>query len=126
MKGIWERLLEGWSKMVFLKRHKEITPKIRTLRALEEMMELAQAEGVTTEECDILKFQVWNKPPGDPKQEVGGVMVCMAGYAATKGLLLEECFWDEYERIITPEIIEKVRYRNLQGDKIGFDKTQRL
>jgi hypothetical protein len=122
MENLWERLMGRWSELVFRERAQEITPKIRALRALEEMMELAQAENISSTEVTIIRDQVYNKPPGDPIQEVCGVMVTMAGYAMTKGIVLERCFWMEFERMMDPAIIEKVRHRNLEGDKIGFNK----
>lgn len=120
---LWQRFADRWTHLVFRDRYKDITPKIRVLRILEEAMELAQAEHITEDEVDIIKRQVYDKPIGIPKQELGGVLVCLAGYAATADMDLETCFFDEFERIMDPEIMEKVRKRNLEGDKIGFDKT---
>lgn len=120
---IWQRLMKNWSKLVFRERYIDITPKIRSLRCLEEMMELCQTENVSEEEIDIIKRQVYDKPKGEPLQELGGVMTTLAGYACTRDFDIEEAFWSEYERICDPVIMEKVRNRNLAGDKIGFEKT---
>jgi len=126
MLKIWGRVMNSWTKLVFRERYGEITRKIKVLRLLEEVMELAQAEDVSAEEALIIRNQVWNKPKGECTQEMGGVLTCLAGYAALADMDLEECFWAEYTRIIDPAIIEKVRYRNLEGDKIGFDKQPKV
>lgn len=123
---LWQSLADNWSKLVFKERYKDINPKIRALRALEEMMELSQAENVTEEEVLIILRQVYDKPKGDPHQELGGVMTCLAAYGATSGLDMEECFLAEYMRICDPVVMEKVRKRNLEGDKIGFDKSNEI
>lgn len=119
----WKRLCRRWSKLVFSDRFNEITPKIRMFRLVEEVFELAQAEGVTEAELDALKRQVYDKPANTPCNEFGGVLVCLAAYADTRHYDLEEAFWDEFERIMDPAMMEKVRRRNLEGDKIGFAKT---
>lgn len=121
---LWQQLCDNWSKLVFKERYKDITPKIRAFRALEEMLELAQAEDVTEEEVLIIVRQVYDKPKGEPHQELGGVVTCLAAYSATSGLDMEECFLKEYMRICDPAVMEKVRKRNLDGDKIGFKKER--
>lgn len=123
MDTLKEDLMKNWSNIVFQERASEITPRIRVLRALEEMIELSQAEDITFEEIDIIKNQVYSKPKSEPFNELGGVMVTIAGYAATRNLSIEDAFWTEFKRMMNPEIIEKVRYRNLEGDKIGFNKV---
>ncbi len=49
-------------------------------------------------------------------------MVCVTAYADCAGLDCEEAFYAEFERIMDPKMMEKVRFRNLEGDKIGFAK----
>lgn len=119
---IWQRMVKRWSLLVFRERYTDITPKIRVLRVLEEAAELAQAEGVSEEEFDHIKRQVFSKPPGEYHAELGAVLICLAGYASTINADLEWEFWNEFERIMDPGIMEKVRKRNLEGDKIGFVK----
>lgn len=117
---VWQRLARRWSQLVFGEHFDRITPKIRSLRLLEEAIELAQAEGVTIDEVEIVADQVYSKPIGNPKQEVGGVIVCLTNYADTRGYNIEEEFYTEYCRILDPKIMERVRTRNLAGDKIGM------
>lgn len=120
---IWQDYMARWSECVFSERNSEITPLIRVLRVLEEAIELAQAEGVHIEELNTIRDQVYSKPAGLPSQELGGVLVTLAGYASTTKYDLEIAFWEEALRIMDPAVMEKVRKRNLNGDKIGFRKN---
>lgn len=117
---IWSRVTMRWSQLVFGEKIQALTPKVRMLRLLEETLELAQAEGVNIGEVRLITDQVFKKPPGEPYKELGGVLVTMAVYAETKGYDIDCAFWDEFERIMDPVMMEKVRKRNLEGDKIGI------
>jgi hypothetical protein len=50
----------------------------RNHRFLEESLELVQATGCTQSEAHQLVDYVFNRPVGEPAQEVGGVMVTLA------------------------------------------------
>jgi hypothetical protein len=50
----------------------------RNHRFLEEALELVQTLGCTRSEAHQLVDYVYSRPPGDPPQEVGGVMVTLA------------------------------------------------
>lgn len=90
------------------------------MRLLEEAMELAQSEGITQLEADQIAAMVFSKPSGDPYKELGGVMITLAAYAGLKDFSMHFAAADEYRRIQDPELMERVRRRNLPGgDKIG-------
>jgi hypothetical protein len=74
-------------------------PQERALRALEEAMELAQAEGVSLDQVNRQAEHVFSRPPGDPEQEVGGVGVCLLGWCAARGIPLITLIIREVERI---------------------------
>jgi hypothetical protein len=57
----------------------------RALRLLEEALELAQAEGISVSTAERTKDRVYARPPGEPAQEFGGVMVCAYGWAVAAG-----------------------------------------
>lgn len=116
------QLVRGWTNQVFEERAEEFTPKIRALRLLEEITELAQAEGVNEAEARIILLRVYEKPAGKPYQELGGTMVTLLSYCDCAGHDPAQAFIDEYIRILNPRIMEKVPYRYLEGDKIGFRK----
>ena len=119
---IWQRLVQRWSFLTFREHSSRITPRIRMFRLLEETLELSQAEGVDLADVYTIVDQVYSRPTGQPHQELGGVIVCAVAYAACAGYDLEEAFWSEFERIMDPAMMEKVRTRNLSGDKIGMQE----
>lgn len=116
----WVRLCRRWSSLVFREHFNKITPKVRSFRLLEESVELAQAEGATREEILIIVDQVMAKEPGNPFGELGGVLICAAAYASTRDMDMDFVFMSEFERIMDPAIMDRVRNRNLTGDKIGM------
>jgi hypothetical protein len=83
----------------------------RALRLLEEACELAQALNVTRDDAIRLVNYVYNRPVGNPGQEVAGTMVTLAAVACAAGIDLEGVVLAEADRIERPEIIEKIRNR---------------
>lgn len=61
-----------------------LTPTERATRVLEEVVELAQAEGVPRERALAVLDHVYGKAPGDPAQEVGGIGVTLLAYCAVR------------------------------------------
>ena len=90
------QMMGRWSHIVFGEHTKKLTPKVRAIRLLEEVFELCQAEEITEQELDTVKRQVYGKPVG-------------------------ESYLEEFGRIMQPEMMERVRSRNLGGDKIGIE-----
>ena len=62
----------------------------RTHRFLEEALELAQANGCSREDALALVEYVFGRSQGDPAQEVGGVMVTLAGLCSASGINMDE------------------------------------
>ncbi len=73
----------------------------RSHRFLEEALELGQACGATEAEAVELVRYVYNRPVGDPHQEVGGVMTTMAALCLAKSLDMHEAGETELARIWT-------------------------
>ncbi len=71
----------------------------RTMRHLEESIELAQAEGITAEQVLKQAEHVFARPAGDPDQEAGGVAVCLLGWCAATGNRFEDLALREIQRI---------------------------
>lgn len=120
----WQDFMRHWSVYVFGDRFSEITPHIRALRLLEETLELCQVDNVSLREIVIIIDQVYSKEPGNRFQEVGGVATCLIGYCDVAGVNLEGAAEAEMLRIMDPKVMEKVRRRNLEGDKIGFNSDR--
>lgn len=82
----------------------------RCFRFTEESLELVQSLGITKEQVLQLVEYVFDRPIGEPKQEVGGVMVTLAALCFAADLNLETCANDEYERILLN--IDKIRAKH--------------
>lgn len=85
--------------------------KERNYRFLEESLELVQSLNLTKDEAHKLVEYVFNRPKGDPRQEVGGVMTTIASLCNANDFNLELCANNELMRINTPTILEKIRIK---------------
>lgn len=73
----------------------------RVHRFVEEALELAQSKGCTADEARLLVEYVFNRPVGEPRQEVGGVMVTLAALCNTAHIDVEQAADDELARCWT-------------------------
>ncbi len=89
----------------------------RNHRFLEEALELVQSLGCKKAEAYQLVDYVYNRPIGEPSQEVGGVMVTLAALCNASKLLMIGNGEGELKRISTPEIIEKIRRKQATKPK---------
>lgn len=107
-----------WGYNTFLNAD-SITVRVRSYRFLEEAIELCQAVDMPKEDAYALVDYVYGRPKGDPPQEVGGVLVTLAFLCYLLDLNMEECGEDEYRRINTEEMMNKIRAKDankpLQG-----------
>jgi hypothetical protein len=90
----------------------------RTMRVLEEACELAQAEGITREELNLLVDRVYSRPIGESLQEASGVGVCLLAWAGSRDRNLMELIEKEVSRIeqMDPVIIqEKQKAKAMAG-----------
>ncbi len=83
----------------------------RNHRFLEESLELVQSKGCTREEALMLVDYVYNRPVGEPFQEVGGVMVTLAALCSAADIKMDKAAEAELDRINDPEIMEKIRVK---------------
>lgn len=79
----------------------------RNHRFFEEAAELTQACGMTAHEAHQLVDYVFNRPVGDARGEVGGVMVTLAALCLAQKLDMDVCANDELARIWT--MVDKIR-----------------
>lgn len=93
----------------------------RTVRFLEEAIELGQACGATAEDCHVLVDYVYSRPVGERAQEVGGVMVTLAALCHAHCLLMDRCGERELESAWTR--VEEIRRK--QKLKPHMDGHQR-
>jgi len=90
-------------------------------RLLEEVLELLQSLGYDPHRVATLVRYVYGRPPGDPPQEVGGVMVTLAGYCWIAGLNMHNEGARELARITQPEIMARIRAKQEAKNAIHFD-----
>ena len=84
----------------------------RGLRFGEEALELIQSLGVTREQALALVKQVFDKEPGEPRQELGGTLVTLASLCAVTELNATDAYETEFARCEQPEIIDKIKRKH--------------
>ncbi|HEL3804538.1 TPA: hypothetical protein UMT99_000603 [Stenotrophomonas maltophilia] len=90
-------------------------------RLLEEVLELLQAHGYDKARVPTLVDYVFGRPVGEPAQEVGGVMVTLAGYCWVAGLDMHVAGDAELTRINQPEVMAKIRAKQEAKNALHFD-----
>jgi hypothetical protein len=90
-------------------------------RFLEEAIEMLQSKGYDKNRVARLVEYVYNRPVGEPAQEVGGVMVTLAGFCHVAGIDMDDASWSEYRRICKPEVMEKIRKKQATKNGIHDD-----
>lgn len=85
------------------------SPRESQFRFLEESLELVQALGLSREEVFTLVNVVYNKPLGDPRQELGGVMVTLARLANVQNFNMKQLADRELSRIRDPQVQQRIR-----------------
>lgn len=73
----------------------------RADRLIEEVLELVQSGDYPRERVAALTDYVYSRPPGEPAQEVGGVMVTLAAYCLAHNLDMQQAAETELARIWT-------------------------
>lgn len=91
----------------------------RNHRFLEEALELVQSTGCKRSEAHMLVEYVFNRPVGDPFQEVGGVAVTFAALCSCIDIDQEWAGDAELARISEPAIMEKVRAKQATKPRFG-------
>jgi len=89
----------------------------RNHRFAEEAIELTQALGMSSNDWLRLLNYVYGRPVGEPKQEVGGVMVTLAALCGANDIDMVECGNVELARVWT--CIDKIRAKQASKPKFG-------
>ncbi|EPK4167847.1 hypothetical protein QEG52_000536 [Stenotrophomonas maltophilia] len=90
-------------------------------RLLEEVLELLQAHGYDRARVPTLVDYVFGRPVGEPVQEVGGVMVTLAGYCWVAGIDMHAAGDAELARINQPDVMAKIRAKQEAKNALHFD-----
>lgn len=81
----------------------------RCFRFFEEASELVQSLGMTYGQAIDLITYVWQRPIGEPRQELGGVMVTLNALAYVGCLDVHECAYSELARVNDPLVRSKIK-----------------
>jgi hypothetical protein len=81
----------------------------RNHRFLEEALELVQSLGCTESEALELVRYVYGRPAGEPRQEVGGVMVTLAALCTPNEISLRDAGEAELARVNAPDVMARIR-----------------
>jgi hypothetical protein len=87
----------------------------RNHRFFEEASELVQSLGMSASEAHQLVDYVWNRPVGEPNQEVGGTMVTLAALCLANGLDMHTAAEKELARVWTK--VEQIRAKQAAKPK---------
>lgn len=114
--------VEDWMEKTFSFETRE-NIRERGYRFLEEALELFQSLNLEKEDALKLVEYVFNRPKGEPIQEVGGVGITLAALCNAADILMKRALVDELERVNTPEVIAKIKAkratRAVPGDYKG-------
>lgn len=105
----YQQGVNRWMHACF-KTHDCTDVQMRCWRFIEEAHELVQALGCTREEAHQLVDYTWDRPIGEPRQEVGGVMVTLAALCVATGIRMTEAAQDELRRVWTK--IDQIRAKH--------------
>lgn len=89
----------------------------RCHRLFEESGEACQSKGMTRSEAHQLVDYTWDRPIGEPYQEVGGVMVTLAAFCLAVGIDMHAAGETELARISVPETVAKIRAKQAAKPK---------
>jgi len=94
-------------------------PEERIIRTAEEVLELAQTQGVTREQMHALVDQVFDKPVGEPMQELGGALVTLCSFMAVTGMNGVDAFNTEFARCRDPDVIERIKAKHAKKSVVS-------
>lgn len=107
-----------WAVRCFGREHVYSRP-VRALRLAEEAIELAQALNIPKDQMLALVELVYNRPPGVPDQELGGVAMVATLLAATGEHDLDDFLEEELRRVLAKPT-EHFAKRNQEKIKLGM------
>lgn len=113
-----QEMIASWAEMAFGREEATGLPQ-RGLRLLEEAIEAFQACGGDAAIAHKLVSFVFERPPGEVGQELGGVAVCVLALAAAAGVDADEEEAREIHRVLSKPLGEFTQ-RNASKNAAGF------
>lgn len=108
--GTFQARGAAWLEECFGESNDPLRKERRMHRFVEESIELAQALGCSKDDFLKLVDYVFGRAVGEPKQEVGGVMLTLVGVCVANGFDMMECGETELARVWTK--VEAIRAKN--------------
>lgn len=108
--GSYQQRAAEWLEHCFGETGSPDRKKKRAWRFFEESIELAQALGVTKDEWKQLLDRTYSRETGEVHQEVGGVMLTLAGVCESSDLKISDCAETELARVWTK--VDSIRAKN--------------
>ncbi len=98
----------------------------RAMRLVEEVIELAQAEGIAPFEVKRVTDHIYSRPVGEPDQEMGGVMVCAHAWAIATSSNLDFLTAKEVSRIENiPAEVTRMKHAAKALAKVAIEAEKR-
>jgi hypothetical protein len=116
MNGFLERAFD-WAERCFTNTTL-LNKTERCARFLEEALELVQSLDLAKDKALALVEYVYNRPTGEPRQELGGVQVTLAVLCIVHGF--DPDVWGEIELARCEKMIEKIRTKQLAKELRGI------
>lgn len=105
----WQQMVGKWVRRTFGDNSQNDTRE-RSLRFIEEAVELVQVTGLSQSEVFQIIDKVYVKPKGELRQELGGVMVTLLALSDNlKSVDLHDCLVTEWKRVNSPEAQAKLQ-----------------
>lgn len=108
-----------WAVRCFGRDHVYNAPT-RSLRVAEEAIELVQSFDIPKEKALELVEMVYARPKGNPRQEIGGVMMTITVMCATMGYDTDDILLAEVRRVLEKKP-EHFAQRNQEKIALGMD-----
>lgn len=104
----FQLMIHAWCIMTF---GPDVTNDVRERcqRFLEEALELTQSLGLDRAQAHKLVDYVYDRPTGEPFQEMGGTLITLAALAAGAHLNMAAAGAAERERIFRPDVQEVIQ-----------------
>lgn len=111
-------LMLDWAVRCFGMAHVN-DPKVRVMRMLEEAIETAQAYEVEDVLVHRLVNVVYQRPPGNSLQEIGGLMLTSAILAGVREFDIDDLLDAEIRRVLSKPV-EHFTKRNDEKNALGL------
>lgn len=115
---VLSRIAHEWAVSAFGEAHVNNLP-VRSLRTVEEAIELCQALGVPCDKVHQCVDMVYSRPIGDVKQEIGGVLLTIQILCEQLDLEANDVFADELSRVLKKPL-KHFAERNQQKLDLGM------